>query len=89
MNKTAKIVLGLVFIGAAVGLYIYNNNKSNTTNPCPSGQVPCTNNGKCYDPSLHYNVDPCSAEIVSTPLKGDIQENITKSDINSTALVTK
>ena len=90
MNKTTKIVLGSVLIAAAIGLYIYNNNSKKTdsattpANPCPSGQVPCASSGKCYDPNIKYNADPCGTTQVSTPIKGSgLSETITKGDISS------
>jgi len=91
MNKTTKIVLGSILIAAAIGMYIYNNKKDTTvaSSPCANGLKPCENgSGKCYDPNLHYNGDPCAAAVV-TPNKGGVSEGITKSEINSTGLITK
>ena len=84
MDKTTKIVIGCVFIGAAIGVYIYNKNNNSTTNtatanPCPVGQVQCPN-GKCYDPTLHYLVNPCGASVAATIPNKQV---IINSDINS------
>jgi len=81
MNKTTKIVLGSALIFAAIGLYIYNKKVDDTAakaNPCPIGQVPCANSGKCYDPKVQYVKDPCLVTIAAVviPSKGEVKEEV-------------
>lgn len=87
MNKTSKIILGCIFIGAAIGLYIYNSQDkkedTNKTTTCPSGQVPCAN-GRCYDPNLHYKGDPClAAASIYVPLE---EVKLDKDEINKSEM---
>lgn len=53
MNKKLKIALGLGFIAAGIGLYIWN--KNNDTAKCGEGEVPCPNNPLvCYNDKARY-----------------------------------
>lgn len=76
MKKQTKVIVGAGVLAAIVafialrpkktmsGTSIVLNTENNNTAAgikCSEGQVPCpNNNGKCYDKSINYLIDPCT-----------------------------